>query len=47
METLAIDESKTFMNVAKDRLNVPSKSSKPCRGSKGLGALGAVLVVMN
>ena len=31
-ETLAIDESSTFMNVASDSASVPSSSVPPCRG---------------
>jgi hypothetical protein len=47
METLAIDESSTFMNVARDKLKVPRRSSMPCRGSTGWGAaLGEMLEVM-
>ena len=46
MDTLAIEESSTFMKVAKDRLSVPSKSSMPCKGSMGLGALCVGLCVM-
>src|SRR6476620_5604705 len=33
IETLAIDVSSTFMNVASDRAIVPRTSSAPCRGA--------------
>ena len=46
IETLAMEESNTFMNVAKDKHSVPSKSSMPCKGSMGLGAIGFGLELM-
>ena len=35
IETLAIDESSTFMNVASDKDSVPSSSAVPCSGESG------------
>ena len=32
METLAMDESSTFMNVASDNDSVPSSKAVPCSG---------------
>src|SRR6476469_5240051 len=41
IDTLAIDESSTFMNVASDSATVPSTSSPPCSGRAGAAAAGA------
>ena len=35
-ETLAIDESSTFMNVASDRAIVPHRRAEPCSGGSGI-----------
>jgi hypothetical protein len=45
MDTLAIDESNTFMNVAKDKDKVPKSSIKPCKGSglAGVADSGALM----
>ena len=47
IETFAIEESNTFMKVAKDKQSVPSKSSTPFSGSMGWGALDVELEVMS
>ena len=41
METLAIDESSTFMKVASDSDTVPSTRSMPCSGGKAAGGPAA------
>ena len=46
IETFAIEESNTFMKVAKDKQSVPSKSSKPFSGSMGWGAFDVEMEVM-
>ena len=40
MDTLAIDESSTFMNVASESASVPSSSGMPCRGGCAAGLAG-------
>src|SRR5436853_7816955 len=40
IETLAIDESSTFMNVASDSATVPRMSGVPCSGGWATGGLG-------
>ena len=41
METLAIELSSTFMNVASDSAMVPNTSWVPCSGSNATGLAGA------
>ena len=41
MDTLAIDESSTFMNVARDSASVPSSRAVPCSASGALAAAAA------
>ena len=43
-ETLAIDESSTFMKVAADSATVPHMRAAPSRGAWGLKAAGAPLI---
>ena len=44
IDTLAMEESNTFMNVAKDKASVPNSSISPCRGSGRAGATGGALI---
>ena len=37
IDTLAIEESSTFMKVAKDKESVPSNSAVPCKGGIAAG----------
>ena len=37
MDTLAMDESSTFMNVASDSATVPQARALPCSGGKATG----------
>ena len=42
-DTLAMDESSTFMNVASDRAMVPHSRAEPCSGGSGVND-GAVAI---
>src|SRR4029453_12309294 len=42
IDTLAIDVSSTFMNVASDSASVPSARCEPCSGANAVGRAGAV-----
>ena len=44
IDTLAIEESSTFMNVAKDKDNVPNKSAVPYKGGIAAGEFAEVKI---